>query len=177
MGSKLFTSMGLENLDLGIVILILALIIIILFVLLIMNMLKISRLTAKYNSFMKGKSAKSLENEIVRMFSENEKMRKDIDEDKKNIRALMRQIQKTYQKMGLIKYDAFDQMGGKLSFCLALLDENANGFVMNSVHSTDSSYCYIKKIENGSATLELSNEETVALNKALHGEKHEAGQN
>ena len=44
-------------------------------------------------------------------------------------------MESAYQKMGLVKYDAFNQMGGQLSFSLALLDENNNGFIINSVHS------------------------------------------
>ena len=54
-----------------------------------------------------------------------------------------------YDTVGIIKYDAFQQMGGKLSFSLALLDENNNGFIINSVHSTEGCYSYTKEIKNG----------------------------
>ena len=58
-------------------------------------------------------------------------------------------------------------MGGKLSFCLAMLDENNNGFVMNSVHSSDGCYSYTKEIKGGESSLALGKEEEEALNRAL----------
>ena len=58
-------------------------------------------------------------------------------------------MESTFQKVGIIKYDAFNQMGGKLSFSLALLNENDDGFILNSVHSSDGCYSYTKIIKNG----------------------------
>lgn len=174
MGSELFTKIGLGKLDLGILFIIITVVIIVLIVLLINTMLKLSRLTSKYNAFMKGRSAKSMESEIMELFSDNSLMKQDIEQNKKDIRKIYRKLEITFQKMGLVKYDAFDQMGGKLSFCLTLLDECDNGFIMNSVHSTDSSYAYIKRIEEGNCKLDLTNEEQVALQKALAGQKYEA---
>ena len=72
-----------------------------------------------------------------------------------------------YQKRGLIKYDAFQQMGGQLSFSLALLDENNTGFIINSVHSTEGCYSYTKEIRNGTSAIDLSAEEAEALAMAM----------
>ena len=58
-------------------------------------------------------------------------------------------------------------MGGLLSFSLALLDENNNGFIVNSVHSAEGCYTYTKEIRNGTCKLELGNEEKVALDQAM----------
>jgi len=58
-------------------------------------------------------------------------------------------------------------MGGKLSFCLALLDENNNGFILNSVHSTEGCYSYTKSIEKGECKISLGEEELKALNMAM----------
>ena len=71
------------------------------------------------------------------------------------------------QKIGIIKYDAFNQMGGKLSFSLALLDENNNGFVLNSVHSADGCYSYTKEIINGECAISLGVEEKQAIEMAM----------
>lgn len=60
-------------------------------------------------------------------------------------------------------------MGGKLSFALVLLDENNNGFLINSVHSSDGCYSYTKRIKNGDSEIELSNEEKVAVERAVNG--------
>ena len=174
MKSALFEKIGLGNLDIGIILIAITVVIIILLILLILSMLKISRLTAKYNFFMKGKEAKSLESEIMKLFEDNRRMKDDIGKNIKDIKSLNKQIRTTYQKMGLIKYDAFSQMGGKLSFCLALLDEDNDGFLINSVHGTDSSYSYIKRIVSGQSNMDMTNEEKAALNKAVQGENDEA---
>jgi hypothetical protein len=69
--------------------------------------------------------------------------------------------------MGVIKYDAFNQMGGQLSFSLALLDENNNGFIINSVHSTEGCYSYTKEIKAGECDISLGDEEKKALEMAM----------
>ena len=58
-------------------------------------------------------------------------------------------------------------MGGQLSYSIALLDEDNNGFLLNSVHSTDGCYSYSKEIRNGKCSLELGEEEQMALNEAM----------
>ena len=90
-----------------------------------------------------------------------------VDSNKKDIRKLYKQLEKAFQKCGLVKYDAYQQMGGLLSFSLALLDENNNGLIINSVHSTEGCYTYTKEVRNGVCELELSNEERVALDQAM----------
>ena len=88
------------------------------------------------------------------------------ENNKKDIRNLYKRLESTYQKMGLVRYDAFSQMGGQLSFCLALLDENDNGFILNSVHSTEGCYSYTKEIKGGeynNPNVTLSEEEMEAL--------------
>ena len=67
----------------------------------------------------------------------------------------------------MVKYDAFKQMGGRLSFSLALLDENNNGFILNSVHSSDGCYSYTKEIKNGGCEISLGEEEEQALKIAM----------
>ena len=167
MNNSFFTGMGLGNVDIGIIITVLAVLVIILLVMNILNICSIRKLTKKYNKFMQGKNAKSLENEIVGLFEDNKFMKTAIDRNKKDIRILYKNMEKTFQKMGIIKYDAFNQMGGKLSFCLALLDENNNGFILNSVHSTEGCYSYTKQIVEGKSKIDLGKEEEEALKMAI----------
>jgi hypothetical protein len=72
----------------------------------------------------------------------------------------------TFQKVGLVKYDAFHEMGGKLSFSLALLNEVNDGFVLNAVHSREGCYTYVKEIIGGNSVILLSPEEKEALDMA-----------
>lgn len=79
-------------------------------------------------------------------------------------------MESAFQKVGIVKYDAFQHMGGQLSFSLALLDENNNGFVLNSVHSTEGCYTYTKEIKKGVCAISLGKEEEQALSMAMGDE-------
>ena len=83
------------------------------------------------------------------------------------IKDLYKKQKYNFQKIGMIKYDAFKEMGGNLSFALTLLDENNNGFIINSVHNIQSYYCYAKEVKDGKCNINLSEEEQIALDKAL----------
>ena len=76
-----------------------------------------------------------------------------------------------FQKYGLIKYDAFQEMGGKLSFSLAMLNEKNDGFVLNAVHSREGCYTYVKEIIDGNSIITLAEEEQQALDAALESNK------
>ena len=80
-------------------------------------------------------------------------------------------MQYSYQRMGLIKYDAFSEMGGKLSFSLAMLDVKNNGFIINAMHTREGCYTYIKEIVEGNSIIVLSEEEQEALNRAMGNKK------
>ena len=69
-------------------------------------------------------------------------------------------------EVGLVKYDAFNEMGGKLSFSLAMLNGKDDGFVLNAVHSREGCYTYIKEIVGGNSIIVLADEEQEALNMA-----------
>lgn len=158
------------QIDLGIVILIMVAIILILMILLIVQMVKTSKLKKRMDSFFTGKDGKSLEQDIVALFEDNKFLKINSDKNKKDIRELYRRQESAYQRMGLVKYDAFNQMGGQLSFSLCLLDENNNGFIINSVHSTEGCYSYTKEIKRGESLISLGQEEAEALAIAM-GEK------
>ena len=146
---------------------VLAVILVIVIVLLVLQAKKIKKLQERLDKFVLGKDAESLEQEITALIEDNKYLRENSDENKKNIEMIFQKMQSVYQKMGLVKYDAFEQMGGQLSFCLALLDENNNGFVMNSVHSTEGCYSYTKEIKAGESSVLLGKEEQEALAVAM----------
>lgn len=170
MNNYFFKSIGLENIDIGILIVALVVIILFLIILNIVNIRSISKLKKKYDKFMLGKNAESLENEITDLFEDNKFIKNAIEKNKKDIHALYRKFESSLQKVGIIKYDAFDQIGGKLSFCMALLDENNNGFILNSVYGAEGCYTYTKEIKNGNCETSLGQEEEKALSIAMYGE-------
>ena len=73
----------------------------------------------------------------------------------------------TYQKTGLVKYDAFREMSGALSYSLALLDKENNGVLISSMYSREGCYTYAKEIIKGESKINLSEEEAEALKQAV----------
>lgn len=167
MNSNILQSIGLGNLDIAYLFLILLVFIVVLFVIIILQMKKLNLLQKRISKFMTGKDAKSLEKDIVGLYEDNKFLKINVDKNKKDIRTLYKNMEHAFQKIGLVKYDAFQQMGGKLSFSLALLDENNNGFILNSVHSTEGCYTYTKEIKNGECAISLGEEEQQALDMAI----------
>ena len=167
MNSNILQSIGLGNLDIAYLFLILLIFIVVLFIIIILQMKKLNRLQKRISKFMTGKDAKSLEKDIVGLYEDNKFLKINVDKNKKDIRTLYKNMEHAFQKIGLIKYDAFQQMGGKLSFSLALLDENNNGFILNSVPSTEGCYTYTKEIKSGECAISLGEEEQQALDMAI----------
>lgn len=167
MNSALLEEMGLGNLDIGYVLIPMAVLILILLILLVVQICRVGKLKKRLDKLVLGKDAQSLEDDIITLFEDNKFLKNDTEKNKKDIRTLFKNMESTYQKMGLVKYDAFNQMGGQLSFCLALLNENNNGFIINSVHSTEGCYSYTKEIRNGESSISLGKEEEEALAIAM----------
>lgn len=167
MSSALFESIGLGSLDIAYIFIGMFVMILILLILIIVQMTQISKLKKRYNKFMSGKDAKSLEKEIISICEDNNFLKVAADRNKKDIRKLFHNMEYTYQKCGIVKYDAFRQMGGKLSFSLALLNQKNDGFIINSVHSSDGCYSYTKEVHEGKCDISLGEEEAEALKMAI----------
>lgn len=145
----------------------LAAVLLILFILTIVNIAQMRKLKKSYRIFMSGKSAKNLEDTLIRRLDQVDTLLVSNTENQRNIQTLFNDMQHTYQKMGLIKYDAFHEMGGKLSFSLAMLDVRNNGFIINAMHTREGCYTYIKEIVDGNSIIVLSEEEQEALKRAM----------
>lgn len=167
MNFKLLEDMGFGGMDLTYLFLVLAAVALILLVMVIVLIVKFSKLSGRYQKFMGGKNAKSLEKDIVGLYEDNKLIKASMDKSRKDIENLYRKFEGAFQKIGIVKYDAFNQMGGQLSFSLALLDENDNGFILNSVHSTEGCYSYTKEVKAGLCDIALGDEEKKALDIAM----------
>ncbi|MBP3475725.1 MAG: DUF4446 family protein [Lachnospiraceae bacterium] len=167
MNYNLLEQIGLGSLDLTYLFIVSFGLILILIILMIIQTVRLSRLSKKYKKFMSGKNAKSLEKDIMGLYEDNKFVKVSAEKNRKDIQALYKKLESAYQKVGIVKYDAFNQMGGQLSFSLALLDENDNGFILNSVHSTEGCYSYTKEIKGGLCDISLGDEEKKALDTAM----------
>ena len=128
------------GIDMGYVVLGMVGALLILFIMLIVIMVKNSKLQKKYKIFMDGEDGKNLEKDILDKFAAIDTLEDNVNEIHENIKAINNQLVTAYQKVGLVKYDAFQEMGGKLSFVLVLLTAENNGFILNSMHSKEGCY-------------------------------------
>lgn len=159
----------LENMSLWINVAgIIAIVILLLYCLILHS--KLSSLTKKYNFFMKGEDGLSLERRLSVEVNE-------IRDAAANIETLFNEQQMikgtqadTFQKIGFVKYNAFENIGNDLSFALTLLDGHNNGICISSVYGRSESRIFSKPIINGKSMASLSQEELESLNEAL-GEK------
>lgn len=142
-------------------------VVVLLLLLLLINMCMIGKLKKKYKKFMGDTDAKSLEEKIEERLEQLNDLVESHYTNKSKIEKLENQMNVTFQKIGLVKYDAFNEMGGKLSFSLALLNEKNDGFVINAMHSREGCYTYVKEIVKGESYVELAEEEAEALDKAM----------
>ena len=125
------------------------------------------KLYRRYDIFMRGKDAETLEDTILDLLDETAVLQTSDRESRDQLKSLTRQVRASYQKIGIVKYNAFKGMGGNLSFVIALLDDNNSGFILNSVHSREGCYLYMKDVEKGSTDVLLGADEKEALEMAL----------
>ena len=162
--NNLFSQLGI---DISYILIGLAALTLILLMIVIVCIVKINKLYRSYDYFMRGRDAESLEGFIVKMAEDIRKLQSEDKSYKDTIRTINRNLRASYQKFGLVRYNAFKGMGGNLSFAMAMLDYTNSGFVLNSVHSREGCYLYLKRVDMGQTDVLLGNEEKEALEQAL----------
>ena len=139
----------------------------------IICIVKMNKLYRRYDLFMRGKDAETLEDTIMDLLEEMKELRAKDRASKDAMKLLTKQVHSSFQKFGYVKYNAFKGMGGNLSFALTMLDGNDNGWIFNAMHSREGCYTYIKEIVKGESYIELSEEEQQCLEKAIYQEEYD----
>ncbi len=139
--------------------------------------IKLRRLTKRYRVFLKGKNVNSLEKIFEDQLYGATKGISLSESNRDDIRSIKRKLGHTLTHYGIVKYDAFDDVGGKMSFALAMLDDSNTGFILNTIHSRDNCFQYIKEIVRGKSYIILSTEEREALNHAIENKETEEIEN
>lgn len=170
MESKILNALGIDP---AYIFIFMLLLFVILFILYVNVTVKYNRLRSSYQTFMRGKDGKTLEESMKEKFQEAETLIKITKQNRADIRDINKRLDSNYQKMGIVKYDAFNEMGGKLSFAIAMLDGQNNGWVMNAMHSREGCYTYVKEIVKAESFVELAEEEAEALDKAIFSDVYE----
>ena len=165
MESSIFDAIGIDP---GIILIFVLGVLLIVLVYMIKISMKMSRFMKKYKMFMRGMDGASLERAFAARFNQMDILEENSRNHMEEIRKIKEVQNITLNKVAIVKYDAFKEMGGKLSFALAMLDKENNGFVMNAIHSSDGCYTYVKEIVKGESYVVLGEEEKEALRQAVN---------
>ena len=149
-------------------ILILAILSIILLIAFIITIFRISNINKKYKEFMKKLgNGKNLEEDLENYMYRVDRVEKQNAEINTLIQNIDKDLENCVQKVGIVRYSAFQDTGSDLSFTLALLDEKNTGVVLNGIYSREMSNIYAKPVEAGKSSYTLSEEEQQAIKKAM----------
>lgn len=81
--------------------------------------------------------------------------------------ALQDAVARAVQRVGIVRFDAFEDLGGMLSFAVAMLDKEGSGVVLSSINGRNETRIYAKPVEHGGSRINLSGEEEEAIRRAL----------
>lgn len=164
MESRIFSAIGIDP---GLIIIVLCLLFLLTLFSSIKQSIQLKRLEKKYKTFMGGKDAVSLEREFYKRFEALDAIAGRTEKQAEIIRSIKESQSLAKNKIGILKYDAFSDVGGKLSFAIAMLDEKNDGFILNAIHNSNGCYTYLKEIIKGESYVILGEEEKVALEMAI----------
>lgn len=149
----------------------LSVIVILLVIGLVIVIIKFNKISKKYTEFMKKLgNGKNIEEDLENYMYRVERVEKQNAEILNYIKNVDNDLNKCIQKIGIVRYNAFQDTGSDLSFALALLDEKNNGVVLNGIYSREMSNIYAKPVENGKSKYTISEEENLAIEKAINGD-------
>jgi len=136
----------------------------------IVMMTRYGRLKHRLDRFTEGRDAASLEDILLRVLEDNQKVKTQLKNNINEIVRINENLLTAYRKIGIVKYNAFPGMAGKVSSSICLLNNENNGIVISSVHGQEGCYTYIREIMNGKSVGALTKEDEEALKSALQME-------
>lgn len=121
----------------------------------------------KFDLLLEKGKIKSLKEALFEQMDKTKSQEEAINKIIDRIKKLENISEKTFQKIGVIRFNPFDSLGGNQSFVIALLDRQNNGFVISSLFIKDGNRVYAKAVQNGLSEHSLSNEEREAIERAI----------
>ena len=150
------------------IILSMAVIIVLLFIMIMILFKSIGRLENKYRKLMRGTSGKNIEELIISHLDDIEKSNQKSEEALERCDEIRNNMRECVQKVAIMRYKAFEDVGSDLSFSIAILDENNDGIMLTGIYGRQESTTYAKPIDNGISRYDLSEEEVCVLNEAIN---------
>lgn len=130
---------------------------------------RITRLNRTVRGVLLGPNGEDLETMLTRSVAESQEALRQNELTNEQLRVLEEQLRGCVQRVGLVRYDAYDDVSGLNSFSLALLDNFDNGTVISGLVSRGDGRCYAKTIVGANSEQTLSDEERAAIALAQNG--------
>jgi hypothetical protein len=128
---------------------------------------RVRRLGSRLETLTRGSDEQTLEAMLGRSLERVQQAVQEVDVVAARTVVLERGVQNAFGRVGLVRFNPFEDTGGNQSFALALLDGRGDGFVVSSLHARAGTRVYAKAIGNGTSEAALSDEESEALRQAL----------
>ena len=141
-------------------------IIILLFIMVIVLFKVIGRLETKYRRLMKGTNSKNLEEMLIERIDSIEETKEKSEKALNECERLEIKMKECIQKVAIMRYKAFEDVGSDLSFSIAMLDDKNDGVILTGIYGRQESTTYAKPIDKGISRYDLSEEELFVLNEA-----------
>lgn len=146
----------------------LSIIVTLLLIIVLIQFSTLNKLDSRYRKMMRGTKNKNLE-DLVNSYLDK------VDESNSNSKVALDEIanlksktQSCIQKVSVVRYKAFEDVGSDLSFSIALLDEKNDGLILTGIYARNESITYAKPIDKGISRYDLSEEEVTVLNEAIN---------
>lgn len=151
---------------LGVIVTGLAIVVVVLFVLAIWLVRRVGSLERRLHDITRGEAGGSLEAVLDAHLDKVYALAREVDDLTARTAVLEAAARKAFSRVGLVRYNPFEETGGNQSFALALLDANGDGWVLSSLHARSGTRVYAKAIARGRSETALSEEESAALRQA-----------
>lgn len=129
--------------------------------------IRLGRLSRRYKTLMRGVEGKNLEEIVLKNTKTLEQVLFTLNLAENRLNVIEQSSRKSVQKVAIVRFNAFRDMGGDLSYALALLDSSGSGLVISSIYGRDDARTYAKPVKEGKSSYQLSSEEEEAIKKAL----------
>lgn len=131
--------------------------------------IRLGRMIKKYKFFMQSLADKDVEQLMTSYLDEMEKLKNEVHGNiHERVKEIESKLPYCVQNVGIVNYNAFENVGNEMSFSVAMLNDRQNGYILTGIYSREHSYVYTKEIRNGKPQRELSKEEVEALNRAMN---------
>ena len=143
-------------------------IVVLLFILIFVLINSINKLESKYRRLMRGTNGKNLEEMLMEKLDSIDDIKEIADNTLNEYNKLESKIKDCVQKVAIMRYKAFENVGSDLSFSIAMLDEHNDGIILTGIYGREESTTYAKPIDKGISRYDLSEEELCVLNEAVN---------